>query len=158
MTYLFYTSSSHIPLQLVFQSYTFLSNIYEQLKLLNSIVTTQNLHVYFKAFMVPSTWDKKTKKNPKKQKNNRCRYLPPYHIINCPIYLFLQTYIRQTWTANYANLRANRHIQAWLSTRSYFMPYQGLCFSSKYLLCLKCVDPFISRFKYGKTFMNTGFY
>lgn len=62
MTYLFYTSSSHIPLQLVFQSYTFLSNIYEQLKLLNSIVTTQNLHVYFKAFMVPSTWDKKNKK------------------------------------------------------------------------------------------------
>lgn len=62
MTYLFYISSSHIPLQLVFQSYTFLSNIYEQLKLLNSIVTTQNLHVYFKAFMVPSTWDKKNKK------------------------------------------------------------------------------------------------
>lgn len=62
MTYLFYTSSSHIPLQLVFQSYTFLSNIYEQLKLLNSIVTTQNLHFYFKAFMVPSTWDKKNKK------------------------------------------------------------------------------------------------
>lgn len=62
MTYLFYTSSSHIPLQIVFQSYTFLSNIYEQLKLLNSIVTTQNLHFYFKAFM-----DKKTPIKTKKQ-------------------------------------------------------------------------------------------
>lgn len=84
MTYLFYISSSHIPLQLVFQSYTFLSHIYEQLKLLNSIVTTQNLHFYFKAFMVPSTWDKKTKNN----NNNCCRYLPPYHIIKCTVYLF----------------------------------------------------------------------
>lgn len=82
MTYLFYISSSHIPLQLVFQSYTFLSNIYEQLKLLNSIVTTQNLHFYFKAFM-----DKKNPYKNKKQKTKK-QSLPlsasiSYHKMSC---------------------------------------------------------------------------
>lgn len=125
MTYFFYTSSSHIPLQLVFQSYTFLSNIYEQLKLLNSIVATQNLHF----ILTCSCYLLHGIKNPKKPKQLLLLSASiSYHKMYC-IYFFYrhifgkhEQQITQTWEQIDIYRRGFQHVATLCLIKAYAFP------------------------------------